>query len=74
MMQKKTEKITEVSGFTYKTDKGSVVHMNHNNPQKVVGDVVCFAAIKSIKTVRYQAGATQWVESKAIGQVFNKEV
>ena len=73
-MQKKTEKITEVSGFTYKTDKGSVVHMNHNNPKKIEGDVVCFAAIKSNKAVRYQAGATQWIESKAIGPVFNKEV
>ena len=73
-MQNKSEKISEVTGFTYKTESGSVVHMNHNNPQKVVGDEVCFTFIKSSKAVRYQAGSTQWVESKAIGPVFNKEV
>jgi hypothetical protein len=73
-MGKKTEKITEVIGFIYKTESGSVVHMNHNNPQKVVGDQVCYTSIKSNKSVRYQAGNTQWVESKAIGPVFNKEI
>ena len=71
---KKTEQIVEVAGFIYKTAAGSVVHMNLNNGRKAVGDMVCFAPVKSSKNIRFRAGNTQWVESKAIGPVFNKEV
>ena len=71
---KKTEQIVEVMGIVYKTAAGSVVHMSLNKSRKTVGDMVCFAPVKSTKNIRFRAGNTQWIESKAIGPVFNKEV
>ena len=73
-MQKKTEKIVEVAGFAYKTQSGAIVVSNLMGRPKSVGDNVTYASIRSIKNIRVQAGHTQWIESKAIGKIFNKEV
>jgi hypothetical protein len=73
-MQKKTEKIMEVAGFTYKTQSGAIVVSNLMSKPKSVGDTVTYASIRGIKNVRVQAGHTQWIESKATGKIFNKEV
>lgn len=73
-MARKSEVIAEVQGHRYVTVSGAVVHMNLNNSVKAVGEVVVYAPIKSTKNIRVQAGSTQWIESKSIGPVFNKEV
>lgn len=38
------------------------------------GDTVRYVEMRSLQTVRMQAGATQWKESKATGHRFYKEV
>ena len=48
-----------------------VSSLNYSNK---VGDAIKYVEMRSLETVRYQAGATQWKESRATGKKFFKQV
>lgn len=65
--------IAKIQGSTLTLDSGDCVVPSLNYSNKV-GDAIKYVEARSLETVRYQAGATQWKESKATGKKFFKQV
>jgi len=69
-----TSTVAKVNGFEYLTVTGHRVVSGLNSSRLAEGDAINYAEIQSLKTVRFQAGRTQWTENKAIGASFFKQV
>lgn len=65
--------IAKIQGCNLTLDNGNCVVSGLNYSNKV-GDAIKYVEMRSLETVRYQAGATQWKESKATGRKFFKQV
>ena len=65
--------IAKIQGCSLILGNGDCVVSNLNCSNNV-GDAITYVEMRSLETVRYQAGATQWKESKATGKKFFKQV
>lgn len=71
-LKTRQSKIIAMKGCLFVLENGDTVTPNLNKQSKI-GDVCLYAEIRSLKTVRYQAGGTQWKEAKETGNKFFKE-
>ena len=68
-----TGSIVKIQGCSLTLDNGDCVVSNLNCSNEV-GDAIKYVEMRSLQTVRYQAGNTHWKESKATGRKFYKQV
>lgn len=65
--------IASRNGYNLILQNGATVVANLNKDSKI-GDNCTYVEMRSLQTVRYQAGSTQWTDRKPTGAKFFKEV